>query len=153
MDLKSSYVFDAPQARVWELLMDTRAVASCIPGCRELRDLGEDRYQAELVVAVAAITGNYGATVGIEDKIPPTSYRLVVQGTGRSGFVKGDATIALAPLDERTQVNVTAKADVGGAIARVGQRLLEGVARMMMDRFFACLQSKLTDSAVARETT
>jgi uncharacterized protein len=146
MELKSSYVFDASQARVWELLMDTRVIASCVPGCRELRDLGEDRYQAELVVAVAAITGNYGATIGIEDKIPPTSYRLVMQGTGRSGFVRGEASIVLSPLDDRTTVDVTAKADVGGVIARVGQRLLEGVGRMMMDRFFDCLRSKLGDS-------
>jgi len=143
MDLKSSYVFDAPQARVWELLMDTRTIASCVPGCRELRDLGEDRYQAELVVAVAAVTGNYGATIGIEDKRPPDSYRLVMQGTGRTGFVKGTASIVLSLQDAQTIVNVTATAEVGGAVARVGQRLLEGVGRMMMDRFFNCLQSKL----------
>ena len=150
MQLKSSYVFDAPQDRVWDLLMDTRVVASCIPGCRELRDLGEDRYQAELVVSIAAITGNYGATIGIEDKVPPTSYRLVVQGTGRSGFMRGEASITLSPLDARTNVEVIAKADVGGAVARVGQRLLEGVGRMMMDRFFACLQSKLAPADTTR---
>ena len=144
MELRSSYLFDAPQARVWDLLMDTRMVASCVPGCRELRDLGEDRYQAELVVSIAAITGNYGATIGIEEKNPPTSYRLVMQGTGRTGFVRGAASITLSPQDERTVVAVTATADVGGAIARVGQRLLEGVGRMMMDRFFNCLQSKLS---------
>jgi len=143
LELKSSYVFDPPQDRVWDLLMDTRTVAGCIPGCRELRDLGNDRYQAELVVAVAAITGNYGATIGIEDKTPPDSYRLVMQGTGRTGFVRGAASITLSPQAARTIVGVTATADVGGAIARVGQRLLEGVGRMMMDRFFACLQSKL----------
>ncbi|HEX2455117.1 MAG TPA: carbon monoxide dehydrogenase subunit G [Vicinamibacterales bacterium] len=143
MELKSSYVFDAPQARVWDLLMDTRTVASCVPGCRELRDLGEDRYQAELVVSIAAVTGNYGATIGIEDKNPPSSYRLVMQGTGRTGFVRGTALIALSPQDTRTVVEVTATADVGGTVARVGQRLLEGVGRMMMDRFFHCLQSKL----------
>jgi uncharacterized protein len=145
MDLKSSYVFDAPPERVWDLLMDTRAVASCIPGCRELRDLGEDRYQAELVVAVAAITGNYGVTIGIEDKTPPRSYRLVLQGTGRTGFVRGQVWIGLSPLNDRTSVEVTANVDVGGMIARLGQRLIEGIARTMMDRFYACLQSKFDE--------
>jgi len=67
-----------------------------------------------------------------------------MQGTGRTGFVKGAASIALSPQDAKTVVNVTATAEVGGAVARVGQRLLEGVGRMMMDRFFNCLQSKLT---------
>jgi uncharacterized protein len=143
MQISGSYVFEAPVERVWQLLMDTTAIAGCLPGCRELRDLGEDRYHAELVVAVAAITGNYGATVAIENKTPPRSYRLAVQGTGRSGFVKGHADVILEPVSEGTRVNVAASADIGGAVARVGQRLLEGVARTMMNRFFACLREKV----------
>ncbi len=142
MQMSGSYVFQAPIERVWELLMDTTAIAACLPGCKELRDLGEDRYQAELVVAFAAITGNYDATVAIEDKVPPRSYRLVVQGTGRSGFVKGTATITLDPVPDGTSVQVDADAQVGGLIARVGQRLLDGAARTMMNRFFACLASR-----------
>ena len=102
------------------------------------------RIAAELSVTVAAITGNYGGTIAIEDKTPPHSYRLIVQGSGRTGFVKGQAAIALVPEENRTRVNVTATADVGGAVARVGQRLVEGVARMMMDRFYACLAGRLT---------
>jgi carbon monoxide dehydrogenase subunit G len=143
MQLTGNYEFAAPIERVWDLLMDTTAIAACLPGCRELRDLGEDRYQAELVVVVAAITGNYGATIAIEDKVPPRSYRLVVQGTGRTGFVKGVATMTLEAVANGTAVHVDANADVGGAIARVGQRLIEGVARATMNRFFACLASRL----------
>jgi len=143
MQLKGVYEFAAPVERVWDLLMDTTAIAACLPGCRELRDLGEDRYQAELVVVVAAITGNYGATIAIEDKVPPRSYRLVVQGTGRTGFVKGVATMTLEAMAKGTAVHVDANADVGGAVARVGQRLIEGVARTTMNRFFACLASRL----------
>ena len=143
MQLTGTYEFAAPPDRVWALLMDTTAIAGCLPGCRELRDLGEDRYQAELVVVVAAITGNYGATIAIEDKTPPHSYRLVVQGTGRTGFVKGNTAIRLEPATTGTLVHVEASADVGGPVARVGQRLIEGVARTTMNRFFACLASKL----------
>jgi carbon monoxide dehydrogenase subunit G len=143
MQLTGVYEFAAPIERVWDLLMDTTAIAACLPGCRELRDLGEDRYQAELVVAVAAITGNYGATVAIEDKVRPSSYRLVVQGSGRTGFVKGEAAITLQPTATGTTVHVNADADVGGVVARVGQRLIEGVAGTTMNRFFGCLESKL----------
>jgi carbon monoxide dehydrogenase subunit G len=143
MDLQGTYTFNAPPDKVWALLMDTTAIAGCMPGCRELRDLGQDKYQAELVIAVAAITGNYGATISIENKIPPESYRLTVQGTGRTGFVKGQADVKLTPAAEGTTVNVAASADVGGAVARVGQRLIEGVAKTMMNRFFACLASNL----------
>jgi carbon monoxide dehydrogenase subunit G len=145
MDIKSAYVFEAPVDRVWDLLMDTRAVASCIPGCRALREVGPDRYEADLVVAVAAVTGQFAATVAMEDKVPPQSYRLVVQGTGRTGFIRGHAVINLTPGKESTLVDVAAEGHVGGAVARVGQRLLEGVGRMMMDRFFGCLSAKLTE--------
>jgi carbon monoxide dehydrogenase subunit G len=143
MNLQGSYTFNATPDRVWALLMDTNAIAACLPGCRELRDLGQDRYQAELVIVVAAITGNYGATVAIENKVPPQSYRLVVQGTGRTGFVKGHADVTLEPTAEGTTVKVAANADVGGAVARVGQRLMEGVGRTMMNKFFACLGARL----------
>jgi uncharacterized protein len=148
MEITATYPFDAPVDRVWALLMDTAVITECLPGCKELRPLGNDRYQAELVVAVAAVTGNYAATVAIEDKVPPTSYRLAVDGTGRAGFVKGLATITLAADGNRTIVNVAGKGQVGGAIARVGQRLLEGVGKMMMDRFFGCLSTKLKGSGV-----
>jgi carbon monoxide dehydrogenase subunit G len=143
MDLASTYTFNAPQQAVWDLLMDTTAIAGCVPGCRELRPIGEDRYQAELVVTVAAISGNFAATVAIEDKNAPQSYRLVVEGTARIGFVKGSAQIELEPGASGTIVKVAASAEVGGAVARVGQRLLEGVGRMTMDRFFACMASRL----------
>jgi uncharacterized protein len=145
MQLTGNYTFDAAPQAVWDLLMDTRAIAGCLPGCRELKEIGPDRYQADLNVAVAAVTGNYSATVELADKLPPTSYRLIVEGTGRTGFVKGAARMTLSATGEnKTAVAVEATADVGGAVARVGQRLMEGVARMMMDRFFACLAKALT---------
>jgi uncharacterized protein len=143
MQLNARYVVEAPVDRVWDLLMDPAAIASCLPGCQEMRDLGDDRYQAELVVALAAITGNYGATVAIEEKVPPRSYRLVVQGSGRSGFVKGTATVTLESVDLGTAVAIGATGQVGGLIARVGQRLLDGVARSMMNKFFACMAARL----------
>jgi hypothetical protein len=93
-------------------------------------------------VAVAAVSGDYAATITMADKVPHSSYRLTVDGTGRMGFVKGDARIALAAHEHKTTVSVDATADVGGPAARVGQRLMEGVARMMMDRFFACLAAR-----------
>ncbi len=140
MDLNATYEFDAPASRVWDLLMDTDTVASCLPGCRGLRPLGDDRFEAELAVAVAAISGSFSGTITLRDKVPPESYRLLVEGTGRPGFVKGEARVRLVPQGETTSVQIAAEADVGGMIARVGQRLLEGVARMTMDRFYGCLQ-------------
>ncbi|MBI3049523.1 MAG: carbon monoxide dehydrogenase subunit G [Acidobacteria bacterium] len=143
MDISGTYLFNAPPRQVWSLLMDTTAIARCVPGCRELRPVGPDRYETELSVAVAAISGDFKGTIELADKLPPQSYKLIVSGTGRPGFVRGTATITLAPHESGTAVQVAASANAGGLIARVGQRLLEGVARMMMDRFYQCLASQL----------
>jgi carbon monoxide dehydrogenase subunit G len=143
MDLNASYTFDAPAERVWAVLLDTSIVGHCLPGSRGLRPLGDDRYEVELAVAVSAISGDFKGTVTLADQDPPRSYRLVVDGAGRPGFVKGQALVTLVPQDAQTVVQIAAHADVGGMIARVGQRLLDGVARMTMDRFFGCLAKQL----------
>jgi carbon monoxide dehydrogenase subunit G len=143
MDLNGSYTFDAPPARVWDLLMDPAAIASCIPGCEGMQPDGEDRYKVKLTVAIAAITGGYEGTVVISDKVAPTSYRLTVEGQGKPGFAKGNSAVALRADGGRTIVEVSGTVQTGGPIARVGQRLIGGVSKMMMDRFFACLQGKV----------
>jgi carbon monoxide dehydrogenase subunit G len=143
MDITGSYRFDAPPHRVWNLLMDPVAIASCIPGCQELAPAGEDCYLAKLSVALAAITGTYDGTVVISEKISNTSYRLTVDGQGKPGFVRGSAVIALRADGASTVVDVSGTVQTGGPIARVGQRLIAGVAKMMQDRFFASLQDRL----------
>lgn len=143
MDLCATYTFDAPPEQVWDLLMDTEAIAACLPGCKGLRSLGDDRYEAELVAGVAAISGEFKATLALLDKVAPTSYRLTIDATGRPGFVKGHAAVTLTAHDAQTSVDIAASGDAGGMIARVGQRLMEGVARMSMDRFFGCLSKRM----------
>jgi hypothetical protein len=143
MDLTGSYRFDASPERLWTLLMDPAVIASCIPGCQALEADGDDRYRARLNVALSAVTGSYDGTVVISDKIPYSSYRLIVDGQGKTGFVKGDAAIALRADAAATVLEVKGTVQAGGAIARVGQRLIASVAKMMQDRFFACLQEKL----------
>jgi uncharacterized protein len=142
MDISGSYTFNAPPERVWNMLMDPAVIASCIPGCDRLEPTGEDRYRASLTVALAAITGSYEGTVQISDKVVNESYRLRVEGQGKPGFVKGNAAIALRPDGATTIVDVKGTVETGGPIARLGQRLIGNVSRMMQDRFFACLQGK-----------
>ena len=143
MDITGSYTFNAPPERVWNLLMSPDVIASCIPGCNKLEPTGDDRYRASLTIALAAITGSYEGTVQISDKVPHSAYRLMVEGQGKPGFVKGNAAIALRPEGETTIVDVSGSVETGGPIARLGQRLIGNVSKMMQDRFFACLQGKL----------
>jgi uncharacterized protein len=143
MDISGSYTFNAPPDRVWNLLMDPAVLSSCIPGCERFEPDGEDRYVVTLTVGLAAITGTYTGTVVLVDKVSPTSYRLVVEGQGRPGFVKGNSAITLRAEGVTTTVDVSGAVQTGGPIARVGQRLIGSVAKMMLNRFFTCLQAKL----------
>ena len=146
MDLTSSYTFSASPETVWTLLNDPEVIAACLPGCERLEPVGEDRYRATITLSVAAVSGQFTGNVAMLDKHPLQSYRLVVDGSGKAGFVKGDATIELVPQTDSTVVNVNGQAQMGGLIARVGQRLLTSVANMMLNRFFSCLQEKAKGS-------
>ena len=143
MDITGSYTFNAPPERVWNLLMDPASISSCIPGCEAFEPAGEDRYRVRLNVALAAITGSYDGTIVILEKNAPQSYRLTADGQGKPGFVKGDSAISLRADGATTVVDVKGTVQTGGPIARLGQRLVSGVAKMMMDRFFGCLQGKI----------
>ena len=143
MDITGTYRFNAPPEKVWALMLDPDAIASCIPGCEKLEPEGDDHYRAAITIGMAAITGKYEGTVVISNKVMPSSYTLSVEGQGRPGFVKGEARIALRADGASTIVDVTGSAQTGGTIARLGQRLIGSAAKMMQDRFFACMQEKI----------
>ena len=143
MHIQNSYTFDAPPKAVWDLLVDIDAVAACLPGCESMEPISKNKYRAVLTMGIAAITGRYEGTVEMRDLDPPSSYRLVVEGRGKQGFVTGGGAISLRDTDGGTRVTVDGTVQVGGTVARVGQRLIGSVAKMMMNRFFACLQDRL----------
>ena len=136
MEIAGSYTFPVPPEQVWALLMDQAVISSCVPGCESLEPTGENSYRARLTVALSAITGSYEGTVTLSDLVPHTSYRLAAEGKGRPGFVKGSAAITLRAEGTTTIVDVTGTVQTGGPIARLGQRLIGGVSKMMLDRFF-----------------
>ena len=140
MEISGSYVFNAPVQKVWDTLMDPKVLAECIPGCESFDPVGDGQYQAVVSVGVGAIRGRYNAKVVLRDLEPPSSYRLIIEGTGSVGFVNGDSLVTLQEGEGNTTVRVESNAQVGGTIARVGQRMMGSVAKTMLDRFFTCLQ-------------
>jgi carbon monoxide dehydrogenase subunit G len=140
MKITASYDFDEPAPTVWAVLTDPETLAHCIPGCEGLNLVGNDEYQAVLTVGVGPIRGRYEATISMRDQVLHQSYRLAVQGTGGGGFVSGEAVITLVEQGGKTTVTVDSDSQAGGPVARIGQRLMESVAKMMMDQFFGCLQ-------------
>jgi carbon monoxide dehydrogenase subunit G len=147
MRVEGTYRFPASREKVFALLLDPDALASCIPGCEALEATGTDRYQATLKLGVAAIRGTYKGNVQITDHEPPAQYRMAVDGKGGPGFVKGTATITLTEIDGQTDVHVVGDGQLGGPMAGVAQRLLGGVASMLMKQFFECMQAKIGDAS------
>lgn len=143
MKVEGTYQFEAPRERVWTVLLDPEGLKGCIPGCETLNVTGEDQYEAVMKVGVAAIRGTYKGKVRITDKEEQSRYKLLVEGSGGPGFVRGEALIELVDQGETTQVNVNGDGQVGGTVAGVGQRMLGGVAKMLMGQFFDCLKKRL----------
>lgn len=140
MEVSGSYQFNAPAARVWEVLMDPQVLASCMPGCESFEPVGDGEYRAVVSVGVGPVRGRYSATISLKDQEPPHSYTLVVEGNGTIGFANGQSRITLEEEGDQTTVQVHSDAQAGGAVARVGQRMMGTVAKGMLDRFFGCLR-------------
>lgn len=140
MKFTGSYQFNTTPTKVWAALTDPETLSECIPGCEGMKHQGNNVYDAELTVGVGPIRGKYSAKISMMDQVVNKSYRLVVQGNGPSGFLNGDAHITLEENAGNTTVHVDSDAQAGGAVARVGQRMMGSVGKMMMDRFFSCLQ-------------
>ena len=139
MELSGDYRFEQPPAVVWAALMDPAVLAGCIPGCRSIEPDGPGRYRAAVSVRVGPISGQYTATVALSELNPPHSYTMAIEGSGNLGFANGVSHITLTPDGDGTIVHVDADSQVGGAVARVGQRMMGSVAKGMLDRFFGCL--------------
>jgi carbon monoxide dehydrogenase subunit G len=140
MKLSGSYQFDATAAKVWSVITAPEHLEQCIPGCEGLNPQGNGEYQTLLTVAVGPVRGKYNAKISMKDEIPPQSYRLVVEGSGSTGFLNGEAAITLVEENGKTTVRIDSDSNAGGPVARVGQRLMGSVGKVMMDRFFSCLQ-------------
>lgn len=143
MKLAGQYVFPASPVKVWELLTDPVRLAKLLPGCERLDPDGPDRFKAAVKFGIAAISGKYTGTIEFAEKKPPKSMRVKLSGKGIPGFVDGVGHIELDESDGRTELRYTGEAQVGGMIASVGQRMIEGAARKIMDQFFSAVAEEL----------
>jgi carbon monoxide dehydrogenase subunit G len=136
-----------PRQRVYDLLHDPVVLARCMPGCESLESIGENEYAMRMKMVLASVSGLFQGKVRTSEPNPPDSFRLLVEGAGKIGFMKGDGLLKLAETDGRTTVNFEGDVQVGGTIAAVGQRLIDTTAKMLIKRFFDRLASENTASA------
>lgn len=143
MKLAGTYKFNATQEKVWEVLTNPRHLEKAIPGCEKLEELEPGKYDATLKIGIAAVKGTYKGMAQVADPQAPDKYRLIVEGGGGPGFVKGEALIELSYQNQTTIVSYQGEGQVGGLIAGVGQRLISGIAKMMVGQFFKQIGNEL----------
>ena len=137
MKISGTYTLPLSQERAYAVMQDPEVLARAIPGCESLEKVGPDEYRMKMKMALASLSGAFEGKVRITEQTPPNSFRLVVEGTGRIGFVKGDGLLKLSPAEAGgTEVAYEGEAQVGGTIAAVGQRLIDGTAKTMIKKFF-----------------
>jgi carbon monoxide dehydrogenase subunit G len=143
MKIEGTQKLHASRQRVYSALTDPKTLQRCIPGCESLEKTAENAYAATLKAGVGAIKGAFKGEVRLEDMRPPGHYRIVVEGKGGVGFAKGSADFDLEESDGATLIKYAGELQIGGAIAGVGQRMIEAAAKMMASRFFAALEAEV----------
>ena len=143
MKLHGTHTLNAPREQVWAFLMNPESIAKVMPGCDRLEEIAPDTYEATLKLGIAAVKGTYTGSVQLMDKTPPNRYRMLINGSGTPGFVKGEATIDLAEQDGKTVLTYDADTQVGGLIANVGQRMIGGVAKLIINQSLKKLSEEL----------
>lgn len=140
MKIAGSYTLPLAPEEAYRRLQDPAVLARCMPGCEALEQAGDGEYRMKMKMAMASLSGAFDGKVRIADPSPPDSFRLVVEGTGKLGFMKGEGLLKFAPAgtgtDAGTAVSYEGDVQVGGTMAAVGQRLIDATARMMIKRFF-----------------
>lgn len=137
MDMQGSRHLAVTQQQAWDALNDPEVLKACIPGCDKVEATGENQYAIGMAVKIGPVAARFNGKILLADVTPPSSYTLNFEGQGgAAGFGKGNAKVNLAPAAEGCELSYTAHAQVGGKIAQVGQRLVDGVAKSMAEDFF-----------------
>jgi len=138
MTMNGEVQLAASRQAVWDKLNDPEVLKSCIPGCELLQKNSDSEFQAIATVKVGPVKARWKGKVRLSDLDPPNSYRISGEGEGGvAGFAKGGAKVSLADKDGGTLLTYNVEAQIGGKLAQLGQRLINGAAKKLADEFFA----------------
>jgi carbon monoxide dehydrogenase subunit G len=143
LKISGSYAVPTGRERAYRLLQDPVVLAKCMPGTDHLEKVGDDEYAMKMKMAIASIGGLFTGKVRLAEQHPPDSFKLIVEGNGKIGFVRGQGLLNLVPQGQSTEVQYDGDVQVGGTIAGVGQRLLDTTAKLIIKKFF----EKLAEAA------
>ncbi len=149
MEMTSTRIVPAPVDTVWTALNDPVMLTGCIPGCEAILPDGENAYRISMAAHVGPVAAKFSGRLELSDLDPPRSYTLSFDGQGgAAGFARGQAKVALAPAENgvATALSYTVSAQVGGKIAQIGSRLVDGAAQKLADDFFG----RFSDAVAAK---
>ena len=137
MDMQASRQLGVTQQQAWDALNDPEVLKLCIPGCDKVEATGENQYAVGVSVKIGPVSAKFAGKITLSDIVPPQSYTITFDGQGgAAGFGKGNAKVTLTPTDAGCELAYTVHAQVGGKVAQLGQRLIDGAAKGMAEDFF-----------------
>ena len=146
MEMTGEQLVPLPQQATWEALNDTQILKECVPGCDTLEKISDNQYQLTMTSRIGPVSARFKGVMTLQDVDAPNGYTMVFEGQGGvAGFAKGQATVTLEPEGEATRLSYAVKAMVGGKIAQLGARLIDGVARKLADQFFKCFNERASN--------
>ena len=138
MDMSGEVRIAAPREAVWRALNDPETLRQCIPGCEEIEKLSDTEMTAKVTAKVGPVKAKFGGRVTLSDLDPPNGYKITGEGEGGvAGFAKGGAVVGLTDKDGGTLLTYNVEAQIGGKLAQLGQRLINGSAKKLADEFFS----------------
>ncbi len=148
MDIQGTRPLAITQQQAWDALNDPEVLKACIAGCERMELTGEQQYAVGMAVKIGPVSAKFSGKITLSDINPPSSYTLTFDGQGgAAGFGKGKAQVTLAPQnagqDAGCLLQYTVAAQIGGKLAQVGQRLVEGAAKSMADDFFKRFEAEM----------
>lgn len=144
MDLVGAKTVAAPRDAVWQAILSADVLKACVPGCTEMEGSPEEGFEATVIQKVGPVKATFKGTVTLSDMVP--HQRLTLSGEGKggaAGFAKGGAKVHLEAEGEGTVLHYNVEAKVGGKLAQLGSRIIDGFAKKMADQFFANLQKQI----------
>ena len=142
MKIEGTHELRAARDRVFKALTDPAVLQRAIPGCERLEQTSDSSYSVTLRAGVGSIKGVFTGNVRLEDLREPEHFRMVIDGKVQPGFLKGSGELDLEERDGLAVVNYKGDVQVGGTIAGVGQRMIQGAAKMMASQFFTAIEAE-----------
>ena len=147
VEITGEHRFDGPRALLFRMLLDPQVLAATLPGVEQFEEVAPDTYESSMRVGIASVRGTYRGRVEVSERVPDKSFRLRIEGSGRPGGGTADARIQLEESGRETIMRYQAEVRARGTIARLGNRLMGGAARMLVGQFCKAIEQRIEQGA------